>query len=330
MRPYKIDIPVRVNIWIRPDCQRKQFEVLKQACPSVIFLQSDGGRNEREWEAIKQNRKLFEDEVDWDCEIHKLYEEHNLGLYTMGRKVSSYIWEHVDRCIFLEDDYVPAVSFFRFCAELLEKYKDDERIEMICGNNVFETYLDAEPYDYFFSQNGWSIWGIATWRNRTNNRIFPFDYANNAYIKRCLEHNLTPFWYKKVKGYCTGRLVDNHAPGGEYFHAVNSALFHRLSILPTRNMINNIGTIGEHADHRKRTFLKAPSVFNLKVFEIDFPIKHPKYFINDIYFGERYERLLRHDIKSIRYYIRLILKTLDLILHGQLFSKIKKRFEIEK
>ena len=132
LKPYLVDVPVRVNIWIRPECQRKQFEVLKQARPSIIFLQSDGGRNEKEWEAIRKNRKIFEEEVDWDCTIHKLYEEENQGLYTMGKKVSKYIWEHVDRCIFLEDDFIPAVSFFQYCAELLEKYKDDTRISCIC------------------------------------------------------------------------------------------------------------------------------------------------------------------------------------------------------
>ena len=59
MKPYLVDVPVRVNIWIRPKCQRKQFEVLKQARPSIMFLQSDGGRNDKEWEAIHKNRKNF-------------------------------------------------------------------------------------------------------------------------------------------------------------------------------------------------------------------------------------------------------------------------------
>ena len=65
LKPYLVDVPVRVNVWIREECQRKQFEVLKQARPSIMFLISDGGRNEKEWEAIKNNRAIFDNEIDW-------------------------------------------------------------------------------------------------------------------------------------------------------------------------------------------------------------------------------------------------------------------------
>lgn len=58
MKPYIVDVPVRINIWIRPDCQSKQFEITKMARPSTIFLQSDGGRTDGEWEAIYSNREI--------------------------------------------------------------------------------------------------------------------------------------------------------------------------------------------------------------------------------------------------------------------------------
>ena len=28
---FLVDVPVKINIWIRPDCQKKQFEIIKQA-----------------------------------------------------------------------------------------------------------------------------------------------------------------------------------------------------------------------------------------------------------------------------------------------------------
>ena len=31
LKPFLVDVPVRVNIWIRPTCQIRQFEILKQA-----------------------------------------------------------------------------------------------------------------------------------------------------------------------------------------------------------------------------------------------------------------------------------------------------------
>ena len=42
MKQYLVDVPVSINIWIRPECQRQQFEVIKKARPSILFLISDG------------------------------------------------------------------------------------------------------------------------------------------------------------------------------------------------------------------------------------------------------------------------------------------------
>ena len=323
-RPYLVDVPVQLNIWTRRDCQIKQFEVLKQASPSVLIIQSDGGRNDEEWNVIKENRKLFDEGIDWECKVTKVYEEENRGMYYMIHKIRQVVWENVDRCIFLEDDYVPAVSFFRFCAELLEKYKDDQRIEMITGNNVFVEYQEALPNDYFFSEVGWSIWGTATWRDRTTGHEYPLPYENNQYIKNCLKKELSAFWYRKVDGYCSGELVDGHEPGVEYFHAVNSVLQHRLSIIPTRNMICNIGMEGAHA-HVSRSNKKEMSFFNQPTFEVTFPMKHPDYVIDDVAFGKMYAKKLGHPqtqaglfFKRVKYGIRQLLK-------GQLFATIKRK-----
>lgn len=322
-KEFLVDVPVKVNIWTRPECQRAQFEVLKKARPSILFLLSDGGRNEAEWEAIRENRKIFDEEIDWDCKVYRMYEDHNNGLYTMGRKGRELIWSTVDRCIFLEDDFVPAVSFFRFCADLLEKYKDDERIEMICGHNPMVTYEDAAPNDYFFTENGWSIWGTATWKRAALPREYPLDYADNAYIKRCLKSNLNEFWYKKVEGYCDGKLVDNHVPGGEYYHAINSVLYHRLSIMPTRNMIKNIGYDGAHANVN---MAKKKKYFGAETYEIEFPIKHPKYVIDDKYFGYEYDKLLGHVRKNpIRIFFKRVVHFMKLIFTGKAVRAIKNK-----
>ena len=161
-KPYLVNVPVKINIWIRPECQRKQFEVLKQARPSILFVTSDGGRTEKEWEAIYANRKLYDKQIDWNCTVYKLYMDENLGMYAMGKKRAELVWNNVDRCVSLEDDIIPSVSFFRYCAELLEKYKDDQRIECICGMNHLGKCENVHS-DYFFSRQG-SIWGTATWK----------------------------------------------------------------------------------------------------------------------------------------------------------------------
>lgn len=52
MKPWLVDVPVRVQVWIRPECQKAQFEVIKKARPSILFLISDGGRNEKEFQSV--------------------------------------------------------------------------------------------------------------------------------------------------------------------------------------------------------------------------------------------------------------------------------------
>ena len=47
----------------------------------------------------------------------------------------TWVFENVDRAIILEHDCLPSQDFFRFCEELLEKYKDDERFMHISGDN---------------------------------------------------------------------------------------------------------------------------------------------------------------------------------------------------
>ena len=325
-RPSLVDVPVRVNIWIRPHCQRAQFEVLKKACPSIMILQSDGGRNEKEWDAIRQNRKIFDEEIDWNCHIYKLYEDSNQGLYTMGGKVSKFIWERFDRCVFLEDDYVPAVSFFRYCAELLEKYKDDYRISRICGMNSVGTWDEASS-DYFFSKDG-SVWGTATWKRVIEQRDYTFAYGKDSYIMKLLKKHTPSFIYKNIVGYANDVHYSGHIAGGEFWSFFNSYAFNQLQIIPRRNLICNIG-YGEGSAHANGANFKEgiPKYMNLPVYEMQFPMKHPLYFIPD----DDYARRMQKDLGQGSFGVKVLYRMryyIQLLLHGQfgyIFHKGKEK-----
>lgn len=295
MKPFLVDVPVKINIWIRPECQKKQFEVIKQARPSILFLQSDGGRNEKEWEAIRQNRKMLDDGIDWDCKVYRLYEDHNNGLYAMGRKTASLIWQTVDRCILLEDDIIPSVSFFRYCAELLEKYKDDKRIECICGMNHMGVY-DKVNADYFFSSQG-SIWGTAVWRDRFMERG-DFSYAEDPYLMslikgRCKDN---PMAWKRIEAYAHQEKFEGHVPGGEFW--IDFAMYakNRVQIVPKYNMICNIGK-GDDSEHFKNNRLSSEKrpIFNMKTYELSFPLVHPKCVISDEYYAKMKMKILGYN-----------------------------------
>lgn len=323
MKPYLVDVPVRVNIWIRPECQRKQFEVIKQARPSILFLISDGGRNEKEWEAIYQNRKMIEDGIDWECKVYKLYEDKNNGLYGMGAKGSALVWSTVDRCILLEDDILPSVSYFQYCAELLEKYKDDERISVICGMNHTGVSEDVTS-DYFFSKEG-SIWGIARWRRTVNPELFA--YKEDPYVMKLLKqqtgYNKT-FW-KHIVGYSKDKYHDGHPAGAEFKYEFCSYGYNQLQIIPKRNMISNMGcdSSAAHATELKKMPRATRNLFNMKTYEMEFPMKHPKFVIADAEYEKKRNKILAYNMPLIAFFRRL--ETLLIIISQFDFKRIEKK-----
>ena len=265
MKDYLVDVPVKINIWIREECQRKQFEVIKKARPSILFIQSDGGRNPAEWEAINNNRKMIDSGIDWKCKVFRLYEDTNQGLYTMGHKITTMIWENVDRCIFLEDDIIPSVSYFRFCAELLEKYKDDTRLQCICGMNHLGIY-DKCTSDYFFCGEG-SIWGVATWKRVLSDRD-SFDYYYDSYSMKLLKQVTKEdrIVWDRMRNYPINKYYQGHTASGEFWIKYGVYAQHRLQIIPAKNMISNLGCT-DNSEHSSNIALLPKGirrVFSLK------------------------------------------------------------------
>ena len=331
MKPYLIDVPVRINIWIRPECQRRQFEILKKARPSILFLISDGGRNEKEWEAIRRNRAMYDAEIDWDCTVYKLYEEKNNGLYAMVGKMSKLVWSTVDRCIFLEDDMLPSVSYFRYCSELLEKYKDDTRISVICGMN----HTGRSEYvtsDYFFSRQG-SIWGTAMWKRTFEKRDPDFNYAKDPYVMKLLrqrtKRNKT-IW-KRINAYAKQTYYEGHVAGGEFWHEFNMYGYNQLQIIPKKNLISNIGCTldAAHASELKNMPRGQRKMFNMQTYELDFPMKHPEYIMPDVEYEKKRNRILGYNYPMVKFYRKTeqFLKKVFRLQFKSIFASILKKYK---
>ena len=322
MDNYLVDVPVKINVWIRPECQRKQFEVIRKVKPSILFIVSDGGRNEEEKNIIRNNRKIVEN-IDWNCKIYKLYEDKNHGMYAMAKKAHELVWSHVDRCIFLEDDILPSESYFKFCEELLERFKDDKRINVICGMNHLGIYQDVNT-DYFFSRQG-SIWGYATWR-RTYEQYMDFAYAQDSYILKLLKqrtrHN-HKFW-KRIKGYTQDKYFEGHLAWSEFFLEFAMYGHNQLQIIPKKNMICNIGCNinAAHSDDLNKLPRGIRQVFNMKTYQLEFPMKHAKYVIPDIYYEKERNKIMAYNCPFRTYFRRI--ETIFLKIKYRDYQGIKK------
>lgn len=293
---FEVNLPVCVNIWIRPECQRRQFDVIREAKPSVLFLISDGGRTDEEWRAIFENRRLYDNGIDWSCTVYKMYETENQGMYTEGRRCHELVWSVVDRCAFLEDDVLPSVSFFRYCEEMLERYKDDLRVNVICGMNHLGTWESVQS-DYFFSRQG-SIWGYAMWK-RTYAQYYDFGYMQDPYIMECLHQRTrrnAKLW-DRICGYAQNSNFEGHCPFTEYYFELSMYLHSQVQVIPKYNLISNIGCTANAAHSSELKLLPhgIRRIFNMKTYELQFPLRHAQYVLPDVVYEKKRNEILAYN-----------------------------------
>lgn len=327
----KIDVPVLLIFFNRPGCFSKVFEQVKKARPSKLFLYQDGARegNENDVKCVQKCREIALD-IDWKCEVYTKFQESNFGCDPSEYIAQKWAFEHVDKCIILEDDDVPSQSFFPFCKELLDKYEHDERINMICGMNNLETW--GSPYSYLFSETG-SIWGWASWKRVIDEWESHYDLLNDTFNKEKMVNYL-----KNQNPDLSSRLrtwESNKASGKQHYETIlciNQFAKNRLNIVPTKNMIINIGNTPEGGTHSVDDLSLIPKglrrIYTMKSFDIDFPLKHPKYVINDVEFQKQLFRVMGTGHPFVRMY-RNVEKALLLLRHQGLKSminKIRKKF----
>lgn len=323
MKLLKNDIPLALIFFARPDLLEVTFEAVRNAKPTKIFLIQDGARitSSSDLQNIIKCREIV-DGIDWDCEVHKNYSDENLGCGMRIFTGLNWAFEHVDRLLVIEDDCVPAPSLFPFCAELLEKYKNDDRIGMISGMNNLGVYEDC-PNDYFFSTSG-SIWGWATWKRVWDKVEYDLDFLQDKYAANIVfqtDSKLKPM----------GKILSNTLQSGKklsswsYQLGMNILLQNQLNIVPKHNMIHNIG-MSEDGANSVSSLRFMPKglrgLYYMKTYEYSFPLKHPKYVVNDLNFKKKLDRLMGDGYPIVQFYRRV--ESLVYRMFGGDFKSIKK------
>lgn len=238
--------PVAFLVFNRPETTEQVFAVIRQAQPETLLVIADGPRNDRQGEeAVCARVRTVVEQVDWPCTVLKHYSEVNLGCKGRISSGLDWVFSQVEEAIILEDDCLPEPSFFPFCEALLQRYRCDERVMMIGGTNYLQDRLQVAE-SYVFSRY-FSIWGWATWRRAWK----CYDLSMRAWPGFKSDQQLHGFY---TDGYMRRFLTaafDNAYNGRidtwdmQWFF---SCLFNNgLCIIPGRNMISNIGTVGAHA-----------------------------------------------------------------------------------
>lgn len=288
-----MDISVLLLFFNRPDTLRAVFEQVRLARPARLFLYQDGPRGERDLKGVEACRTVVS-EIDWPCEVHRLYQERNYGCDPSEYISQQWAFSIVDRCIVLEDDDVPTQSFFKFCAEMLERYADDERVGMIQGFNPEERTTDVPDADYFFTSN-FSIWGWASWRRVVSQWDEHYTWLDDATAVSRLEALIRE---RGLRQDFLPMVRAHRATGKAYYESIFYAhllLEGQLAIAPCANMVSNLGVTND-STHFAGSVQTLPRgyrrIFTMGRHELTFPLRHPRHVIDHVAYRRRIYRIM--------------------------------------
>ena len=267
--------PIALFIFNRPETTARVLERIADARPSRLLVVSDGPRTDRpdEVERCRQARALIE-AIDWPCEVVTNHADTNLGC---RRRLSSgldWIFSQAESAIILEDDCLPDPTFFPFCQELLERYRDDERVMMISGDN-FQPAGRESPYSYYYSRFP-HVWGWASWRRAW--RLYDVSIARwpevrmQQVIEDIVGNRRSARAWRAIFDAVHAGKIDTW----DYQLTFACWMQNGLAILPEVNLVSNIG-FGAAATH---TTGESP-VANLPTTAMSFPLRHPPFMFRD-------------------------------------------------
>ncbi len=241
--------PILFIVFNRPDVTKRVFDAIRMVKPTKLYIAADGPRSNKVGDAklCEETRKIIEN-VDWPCEVKLLFQEKNLG----GKKgpivALDWFFENEEEGIILEHDCLPSEDFFIFCRELLEKYRNTDKVKMISGDNFQfgKKYGDAS---YYFS-NFPHIWGWATWRRvwreyDGNIKTYPDFKKNNKIAQIFKKRRVQKYWLNLFD-----KLYDNKLDVWDGQVAYTIYDHQGVAVLPNVNLVSNIG-FSEEATHTK-------------------------------------------------------------------------------
>ncbi len=292
--PHPLRTPVLFLVFNRPDTTQIVFDEIRKAQPAQLFVAADGPRNNQstDYKLCNNTRDIIQ-QVDWDCKIFTRFQEENLGCKRAVSSAIDWFFSNVEEGIILEDDCVPNQSFFWFCEELLERYRDDLRVGQISGSNYGYKNEDLK-YDYFFSKYP-QIWGWATWKSRWCKYDIEMSKFDEIITNGQLEHIfMKSEFHKRVEIFQKTKkgLIDTW----DYQWSLNLYLNRQYSLIPKFNLIKNIGFDRNDAVHTK-----GKNHYNNTTFDIPLvPKNHPQYILElQTYYDHINKKSFISKIKSV-------------------------------
>jgi hypothetical protein len=276
-----LDTPIGLLIFNRPDFTELVFRAIRQARPKRLFVFADGPRTAEEATLCAQTRTVIE--VDWPCDFTMETSEVNLGCRERSASGFDRIFAECETAILLDDDCVPDPTFFRFCEEMLDRYRSDERIMSVTGANYLGRWRRGwRSPSYHFSHFG-SPWGWATWRRAWEHYDVSMQAWKHPTAKPWLQNVLRNDEIYRFQA-MRFDIVYGNTHSWDVAWLFTKLLEAGLTIVPSVNLIRNVGCLGGNS------LPPTHAVANMPTAPMTFPLRHPK----------RVEVDREHDLQQVR------------------------------
>ncbi|HYX05310.1 MAG TPA: hypothetical protein VE912_01120 [Bacteroidales bacterium] len=294
----ELQVPILFIIFNRPNTTSKVFEQIKKVRPRKIYIAADGPRKDHPDEVYrcKKVRSII-NYIDWDCELKTLFQNKNLGCKHGVSSAINWFFLKEEMGIILEDDCLPNISFFKFCEEILEKYKYDKRVMQVNGNNYGTDLENYHAYSYGFSSYP-QVWGWATWKRAW--KYYDLGLTKwPSFLRDGLLSSLDGgAKFSKTRIHKWDSVYKDKIDTWDYQWHFAVMSQSGLSVVPQKNLITNIGFSSDATHTNDGKDAKA----NIQNCDIEFPLKHPPFMIAD----DRIDRIYRKNMLGRTYSEMLI------------------------
>ena len=244
-----MDTPVLLIAWRRPQTLRQVINAIRPVGPTRLFVACDGPNPKRTGEAEKvaATRAVIEHDIDWPCKIERFYSDENQGCRLGVSRAITWFFEHVEEGIILEDDCVPHIDFFHYCAKLLERYRNDTRVWCISGSNFQNSQWRGDGSYYFSRYN--HCWGWASWRRCWQHYDGELNQwpllRDSGLLKTIFDDPIERTYWQRI----WQRLLETGTPDSWAYRWTFTCFANGgLTALPNSNLVVNVG-FGHDATH---------------------------------------------------------------------------------
>lgn len=236
-------VPILLITFNRPNHVQQVFDSIKKQKPKTLFVFQDGERKGNKDDKIKcaNVKKIFSEQIDWDCNLITWYSDINLGCGKGPSSAISWFFEQNESGIIIEDDAIPAQDFYQFAEILLELYKNDQEVKAIGSMHMdYRRYSNAS---YYFTMMNRNLCAWATWKRAWNDFDYHMtDISEKDLIRAMKKYKCTS---KEISFWCE-RLNEIHInclneSSWDMQFLMSIWLHHGKGIYPNVNLATNIG-----------------------------------------------------------------------------------------